>query len=178
MELYEHNTCSFIVKVWVEENDDLTGYRHWRGHITHVYSGKRQYFEKLANIVNFISSYLEEMTVTVDKPIIANGDRTMASHINVYSYPYELTPADKLMDGDTPLPMTDNTLLVWVDFQPEAKFAHNTAYLLISPVGIQVQVGQWWPELNGKRILYGARNPTALLSPLVVESAGQSKEGQ
>lgn len=171
MELYEHNTCSFIVKVWVEEKDDLTGYCHWRGHITHVFSGKRQYFEDLASTVNFILPYLETMDVTVDKPLIAGGGRTTPSPINVYSYSYELTPADKLMDGDRPLPITDNTLLVWVDFQPDAKFAHNTAYLLISPAGVRVERGQWWPELNGKRILYGVRNPTALLSPFIVESA-------
>lgn len=175
MALYEHNTCSFIVKVWVEENDDQN-HNDWRGHITHVFSGKRQYFDDLASTVNFILPYLEEMVVAVDKPIIAGGDKTMKTCVNVYCYPYELTPADKLMDGDTLLPIADNTLLIWVDLHPDAKFAHNTVYLLISPAGIRLEKGQWWPELNGKRILYGAKNPTVLLSPFVVESADSLDE--
>lgn len=66
MALYERNTCSFIVKVWVEENDEQH-HDHWRGHITHVVSGKRQYFEDLAVVGDFIMSYLTEMGISFDK---------------------------------------------------------------------------------------------------------------
>lgn len=68
MNLYERNTCSFIVKVWVEGNDEQTGQPFWRGHITHVFSGKRQYFEDLAAISDFIVLYLTKMGITLDKP--------------------------------------------------------------------------------------------------------------
>lgn len=66
MALYERNTCSFIVKVWVEENDEQN-HDYWRGHITHVFSGKRQYFEDLGVIGDFIMSYLTEMGIAFDK---------------------------------------------------------------------------------------------------------------
>lgn len=61
MELYEHNTCSFIIKLWVEELGDSANPPHWRGHITHVHSGQRRYFEDLAYIGHFILLYLEAM---------------------------------------------------------------------------------------------------------------------
>ena len=60
MNLYEHNTCSFIIKIWLEETDEPT-HRHWRGHITHVFSGKRRYFEDLPAIAGFIEPYLTKM---------------------------------------------------------------------------------------------------------------------
>lgn len=174
MESYERNTCSFIVKVWIEECADPTDHYHWRGHITHVHNGKRQYFENLANIVNFILPYLEELTVTAAKSIVNETSRPIPACINVYIHPYELIPTDKLMDGDTLLPITNNTLLIWLDLQPDVPFAHNTIYLLISPAGIQVESGQWSPSLNGKRIFYATRNPTAILSPFALERVGQS----
>lgn len=61
MDLYEQNTCSFIVKVWVEPNGDPTGHLRWRGHITQVFTGQRQYFENMASLVNFIRFHLEQM---------------------------------------------------------------------------------------------------------------------
>ena len=61
MELYERDTCSFIVKVWVERDNEQTANSFWRGHITHVFTGQRQYFEELTNIVRFIEPYLTEI---------------------------------------------------------------------------------------------------------------------
>jgi hypothetical protein len=91
--------------------------------------------------------------------------------IKCYFYPYELTPEDKLTDGPeaTPFRITANTLLIWVDLEPEAKFAHPTSYVLISGAETRVEKGEWWPVLNGKRILYGQRNPVAVLSPFELE---------
>jgi len=54
---FESVTHSFIVRIWLEE-DDRT---RWRGHITHVPSGDRQYVERLADIVDFIAPYVEGM---------------------------------------------------------------------------------------------------------------------
>jgi hypothetical protein len=65
MNLYKHNTCSLIIKVWLEENGEQA-HRHWRGHITHVFSGKRQYFEDLPAITDFIELYLTKMFTAVD----------------------------------------------------------------------------------------------------------------
>lgn len=67
MDLYEHNTCSFIVKVWVEPNNDLMEHVRWRGHVTQVFTGQRQYFEDLAPLVNFITLYLERMGAKADQ---------------------------------------------------------------------------------------------------------------
>lgn len=65
MHLYEHNTCSFVVKVWVEPNDDPAGTAVWRGHITHVFSGERRYFADLAALSDFMRPYLRLMGVTI-----------------------------------------------------------------------------------------------------------------
>lgn len=67
MDLYERNTCSFIVKVWLEPNGAPLAPLQWRGHITHVFTGQRQYFHNLATITNFIQTYLAEMGVSTDQ---------------------------------------------------------------------------------------------------------------
>ena len=82
--------------------------------------------------------------------------------VMVYAYPHVLTPSDELYDGDTRVPITDTTLLYWVDLYPSAFFAHPTAYILITATGrfplqgeVQVYEGEWWPTLNGEAILLG-----------------------
>jgi hypothetical protein len=67
MDLYEHNTRSFIVKVWVEPRGDSTAEPLWRGHITQVYTSQRQYFEDLAVMVDFIRHSLEEIGVSNER---------------------------------------------------------------------------------------------------------------
>ena len=67
MELYERNTCSFIVKVWLEDSDEETGQYFWRGHITHVFTRRRQYFEDVAIMNDFITHYLKEMGATINQ---------------------------------------------------------------------------------------------------------------
>ena len=54
---FESVTHSFVVRIWLEEDDRAT----WRGHITHVPSGDRQYVERLSDIVNFIAPYVDGM---------------------------------------------------------------------------------------------------------------------
>ena len=54
---FESVTHSFIVRIWLEEDDRA----RWRGHITHVPGGERRYVEHLADIVDFIASYVEGM---------------------------------------------------------------------------------------------------------------------
>lgn len=79
MELYERNTCSFIVKVWREPNDAPLAQSQWRGHITHVFTGRRQYFDHLATITNFIATYLVEMGASTDQTEPFAGDLPCAT---------------------------------------------------------------------------------------------------
>lgn len=81
MDLYEQNTCSFIVKVWVEPNAD---HLRWRGHITQVFTGQRQYFENMATLVNFIMLQLEQMGANLEQadqlvqnPSVGDGSGVM-----------------------------------------------------------------------------------------------------
>ena len=58
---------SFIVKVWLEETSAVGGRTAWRGHITHVPSGERQYIQELDRIASFIVPYLEAMGVELQR---------------------------------------------------------------------------------------------------------------
>ena len=61
MDLYESNTHSFIVKVWLEEPAEGGHRAIWRGHITHVPSGQRRYIQALEEISAFIGAYLRDL---------------------------------------------------------------------------------------------------------------------
>lgn len=63
MEPLEPGTQSFIVKVWVENNSQTDDHGVWRGHITHVSSGKRRYIKNLDEISDYIAPHLEEIGV-------------------------------------------------------------------------------------------------------------------
>jgi hypothetical protein len=63
MDLPELHTHSFIVKVWLEAPAEGAQPAVWRGHITHVPSGRRRYLRDLATIAAFIRPYLAEMGV-------------------------------------------------------------------------------------------------------------------
>jgi hypothetical protein len=63
MALHETTTHSFIVRIWLEEPAGKGGSAMWRGHITHVPSGKRRYLKELGDIVDFVQPYLEAMGV-------------------------------------------------------------------------------------------------------------------
>ena len=59
MDLSESYTHSFVVKIWLEDETHV----RWRGHITHVPGGERQYVDDLSEIPDFIAPYLEAMGV-------------------------------------------------------------------------------------------------------------------
>ena len=61
--MLEPDTQSFVVKVWLEETVEEEGRAKWRGHVTHVTSGERQYLESLSGIATFIIPYLERWGV-------------------------------------------------------------------------------------------------------------------
>jgi len=59
----EPYTHSFVVKVWLEETPDETLYPIWRGHITHVASGQRQYVTNLNGFLAFMIPYLAKLGI-------------------------------------------------------------------------------------------------------------------
>src|SRR5262245_60815639 len=87
------------------------------------------------------------------QPLTARqGKNNPPKEAHVYVYPDKLTDKDKLADGNTGrmIDIKAETMLVWVDLMPDARFAHDTEYVLISSEGTRVVKGQWWPTLNGK----------------------------
>ncbi len=66
MDVYESAIQSFIVKIWLEGMAEETGHVVWRGHITHVPSGRRRYLTQLDGILLFIAPYLESLGVELD----------------------------------------------------------------------------------------------------------------
>ena len=63
MDLFESRTHSFIIKIWLEDEEHET----WRGHVTHVPDGERRYFESLNDILTFISAYLQMPEVKTEE---------------------------------------------------------------------------------------------------------------
>lgn len=57
-DLFEANTHSFVLRIWREETQVANGETLWRGHITHVLSGQRRYFQRLSDVIGFITDYL------------------------------------------------------------------------------------------------------------------------
>jgi hypothetical protein len=55
MDLFESRTHSFMIKIWLEDEEQ----KKWRGHVTHIPDGKRRHFESMNDILTFISTYLE-----------------------------------------------------------------------------------------------------------------------
>lgn len=90
--------------------------------------------------------------------------------VAVYVHAHLLGPGDRLQDGPdgTVLELENQTLLFWVDKEPQSRFVHPTAYVLVSGAGVAVVKGQWWPVLNGQRILFGKSSSGTMLSPVSV----------
>ena len=63
----EFRTQSFVIKVWIDEPDEDCRMK-WRGRITHVPSGDNRYVTDLAEIISFITAYLQKMTGGETKP--------------------------------------------------------------------------------------------------------------
>lgn len=62
----DSDTQSFILKVWrdgLEGRDGLSGENErarWRGHITHVPSGKRHYVQTFSGVQEFIAWHIDK----------------------------------------------------------------------------------------------------------------------
>lgn len=48
---------SFVVRVWLEE--DAPGLTHPRGHVAHVLTGERRYFDSFEDLIDFIAEFLK-----------------------------------------------------------------------------------------------------------------------
>jgi hypothetical protein len=70
--------------------------------------------------------------------------------VHVHLYLIKLLRGDRLADGSNPIPTVDQTMLIWIDREPETRFAHPSWYVLISPDRTQVIDGEWWPTINNK----------------------------
>jgi hypothetical protein len=57
-DLPENTTCSFIIKIWIEELANEQHPARWRGHVTQVPSQQRRYIQNPYDIVRFIAPYL------------------------------------------------------------------------------------------------------------------------
>ncbi len=58
--MYEENTHSFVVKVWLEEDRRVVSQPLWRGHVTHVMSKQQHHVQNLDDIADFIAGYLNQ----------------------------------------------------------------------------------------------------------------------
>jgi hypothetical protein len=116
---------------------------------------------------------LFSLALSAQSRIIGRGDsRSAPESVVGYVCPFELNSKDRLQDGQSGriLRLQDNTLLIWVDMEPAARFSHNTAYVLISPEGTRIEEGVWWPVLNGRGILHGKPYSVSVISPFQVKS--------
>jgi len=59
----EPDTHSFILKVWLLRHEGARGGQNWRGHLTHVASNQRLYFESFLELNHLLTPYLEKMGV-------------------------------------------------------------------------------------------------------------------
>lgn len=54
------HTHAFVIRIWKEEPGSAGHPALWRGHITHAYTGVRQFFQDFSSMLDFIESYLDD----------------------------------------------------------------------------------------------------------------------
>ena len=59
----ESCSCSFVIKIWLEESARDGDPVRWRGRITQVPTGEQRYFQNLSDAILFIAYYLQKMGV-------------------------------------------------------------------------------------------------------------------
>lgn len=82
------------------------------------------------------------------------------SDIAVHVLPGVVVPGDLLTDGPGQpghpgrrLPIKRESLVLWVDLYPGAKYEHDTRYVILDASGGRVVGGRWWPTFDGHRAL-------------------------
>ncbi|MDT5267884.1 MAG: hypothetical protein QOH49_70 [Acidobacteriota bacterium] len=69
LDVHGSNIHSFIIKLWVEPAAEKSTSVSWRGNITHVPDGRRQYLRELEDITAFIEPYIKEMNIAVRRRV-------------------------------------------------------------------------------------------------------------
>jgi len=71
MQSGEPEPHSFVVKIWLdgEDNEDGAEHRRWRGQITHVPGGERRSVISLEEILEFISPFLPKPSLPLRQRI-------------------------------------------------------------------------------------------------------------
>jgi hypothetical protein len=67
VDIGESKIQSFIVKVWLEDDDEDPDVTLIHGHITHVPSGERHYIRKVGEVPLVIRSRLERMGIALER---------------------------------------------------------------------------------------------------------------
>jgi len=63
MDSLDATSHPFVIRIWLEQSAGEGHPAVWRGHITHVPSGARRYFQHLDDIASFVAPYLESMGI-------------------------------------------------------------------------------------------------------------------
>ena len=63
----ENTACSFVVRIWVDTDDEPMA-QLWRGRVTAIPSGDQKYFDDLSELNDFIAAYLQRIGVSVECP--------------------------------------------------------------------------------------------------------------
>ncbi|MCA9970595.1 MAG: hypothetical protein KC425_10295 [Anaerolineales bacterium] len=64
MDLFEATNHSFVIRIWLEKATGPANQSVWRGHVTHVMSGNRRYFEDVQEVLLFVQAYLNEKSTS------------------------------------------------------------------------------------------------------------------
>lgn len=157
--------------LWVDLEPGMK-YTHPTNYILISEEGTRIEEGKWWPVLNEKQILINEMNqYTTLTPFALKSATSFSGTINVHIYPHELTLRDRLVDGPSGnrFNVYPNSLFVWIDLMPTARFAHPVLYLLISKHGSRVFKGSWWPLLNDKQICYGENNPSSTISPFKVK---------
>ena len=58
--LLEESTHAFVLKLWVDDTNDLASKHKWQGYITHVTSQNKIYVKNFKEIEDFIRPFLKD----------------------------------------------------------------------------------------------------------------------
>ena len=143
--------------VWVDK-DPLSRFTHPTAYILISVAGVRIVDGHWWPVLNGSRIlYGKNNSATIVSPYSIPNDEH-SNYILAHFYPEELERGDIVTDGPDNADgvISDRTFLMWVDMVPQAFFAHPTIHILVTAdKRIIVRDGSWWPELNGKRVLYG-----------------------
>ena len=56
----EATVHSFIIKLWLEDDEGHGKRTAWHGYITHVPTGARRYLQSLSDVTEFIKQHLDD----------------------------------------------------------------------------------------------------------------------